>query len=49
VNFPFDFSDNVNIQGLVPEPASIVMMTLGAVPLGIVVWKRRPSRSAPSA
>ncbi|MHB1559874.1 MAG: PEP-CTERM sorting domain-containing protein [Isosphaeraceae bacterium] len=44
VSFPFDFSDNVNVAGIVPEPTSIVMMTLGAVPLAIVAWKKRPLR-----
>ncbi len=42
VAFPFDFSDNIDITGIVPEPSSAVMMTLGAIPLAMIAWKRRP-------
>ncbi len=37
---PFAFSDNFNIASVVPEPGSIVLLTLGIVPIGAMAVRR---------
>ncbi len=43
---PFAFSDNFDIAGALPEPGSIVLLTLGIVPIGAMAVRRTRRRGA---
>jgi PEP-CTERM motif len=36
LTFPFDFSDNVNLASIVPEPSSFVLLGLGVIPMALM-------------
>jgi hypothetical protein len=49
LTFPFDFSDNVNVASLVPEPSSVLLLGLGMIPLGVMARRRMSLKKAPAA
>ena len=40
VSFPFDFSDNVDLNAILPEPSTYVMMVMGFLPVGAIAVRR---------
>jgi hypothetical protein len=49
LTFPFDFSDNVNVASIVPEPSSVLLLGLGMIPLGVMARRRMSPKKAPAA
>jgi hypothetical protein len=49
LTLPFDFSDNVDLASVLPEPNSIVLLALGVIPLAFVArrkLRRPPARTS---
>jgi len=48
LTFPFDFSDNVSLQSLVPEPSSFVLLGLGVIPMAVMARRKLKQQKAPT-